>query len=117
MMTFTRIPLLILMTSLISLISGCSGGAAYIYDSREFVRESETFRSGILDREEVNVCYSKGATSPRQINELARDECRRFGKTAQFREQSYQVCPLLTPIAAIFDCVGQSSDSYSTGLK
>jgi len=116
-MTFTRIPLLILMTSLISLISGCSGGDAYVYNSKEFARESETFRSGILDREEVTVCYSKGATSPRQITKLARDECRQFGKSAQFREQSYQVCPLMTPIAAIYDCVGQATGSYSSGLK
>ena len=116
-MTFTRIPLLILMTSLISLISGCSGGTAYVYNSSEFVRESATFRSGILDREDVTVCYSKGATSPRQITELARNECRQFGKSAQFREQSYSTCPLLTPIAAIYDCVEQRTSGYSSGLK
>ena len=113
----TRIPLLILMTSLTSFILGCSGGAPYVYDSGEFNRESETFRSGVLDQDEVTVCYSKGATSPLQINELAHNECRQFGKSARFREQSYESCPLLTPIAAIYDCVPQSTSSYSSGLN
>ena len=116
-MTFTRIPLLILMTSLASFITGCSGGAPYVYDSGEFNRESEVYRQGIKDRKDVTVCYSKRATTPHQVSGLAREECARFGKSARFREQSYNSCPLLTPVAAIFDCVQQTSRVYSSGFK
>ncbi len=105
------------MTSLASFIAGCSGGVPYVYDSGEFNRESEAYRQGIKDRTDVTVCYSKSATTPHQISKMARDECARFGKSARFREQSYSSCPLLTPITAIYDCVRQTSNAYSSGFN
>jgi hypothetical protein len=116
-MTFTRIPLLILMTSLASIVAGCSGGAPYVFDPDEFNRESDIYRKGILDREEVTVCYSKRATTPRQIATIARNECAKFGKTAQFNGQSYSKCPLLTPIAANYECVQQNTNTLSSGFN
>ena len=95
---------MILMTSLCFVIAGCSGGAPYVLNASEFSRETDIYRKGIQDRSEVTVCYSKRASRPQDIAKLAVNECARFGKSARFRKQSYASCPLLTPIAAIYDC-------------
>lgn len=94
-----------LMTSLAVFAAGCSGGAPYVYDTSEFDRDSSTFLEGINDRKQFTVCYSKRASNPQDIARLAVNECAKYGKTAQFSKQSYNKCPLLTPVAAIYNCV------------
>jgi len=90
--------------SCILMVTACSGGPPSIYYPQKYNRESREYLQGIEDRSEVTVCYSKSGGTPLQVTELARQECARYGKRAVFREQSYQYCPMLTPIAAIFDC-------------
>ena len=116
-MTLPRIPLLILITSLLFLIAGCSGGEPYVYESTEFNRQSETYLKGIQDREQVTICYSKRASRPLDIAKLAMDECARFGKTARFSEQNYASCPLMTPVAAIYDCVNKTSSLFQSAIN
>ena len=84
--------------------AGCSA-PAYVLNEGEFDRELATFGKGIEDRSDVTICYSKRGTTPAEIGRLAGDECRRFGRTAIFKEQTYQTCPLMTPIAAEFFCL------------
>jgi len=112
-----RIPLLILTTSLVAFVAGCSGGAPYIHQGSEFNRESDAYRNGITDRTGVTICYSSRATSPETISKMARDECARFGKSAVFLKQSYQTCPLVTPSAAVYDCKKAEPNAYSLIYK
>jgi len=116
-MNFTRISLLILMTSLASIVAGCGGDAAYVYDVDEFNRQSKTYLNGITDRDEVTVCYSKRSTSALEVAALARKECAKFDKTAQFFQQSYQACPLATPVAALYKCLGKDQTNVSSGFN
>jgi len=91
--------------SCLCMMAACSGGPPNIHYPQKYDRESREYLDGIQDRSEVTVCYSKSGGTPAQVTELARQECARYGKRAVFREQSYQVCPMITPIAAIFDCI------------
>ncbi len=88
-------------------VAGCAG-EPYILSPGEFTRSSEVFLKGVTDREMVTVCYAKSATAAASVTKAAVNECARFGKSAKFKEQNYKTCPLLTPVAAIYDCVGPS---------
>ena len=85
-------------------ISGC-GGQPYIHLAKQYNRESETFLKNITDRDDVTICYAKRKTTPGVISQMAETECRRYGKIARFQKQTFQTCPLATPIAAVFDCL------------
>jgi hypothetical protein len=68
----------------------------------------------VTDISHVTICYSKYSAIPREISRLALDECGRFGKSANFIEQDYSVCPITAPMAALYECVGEkaSNESY-----
>lgn len=85
--------------------TGCSS-PPYIHKAGEFNRESEGFGRPVKDIDQVTVCYSSSSATPAQVARLAVDECARFNKTAMFSEQSYSVCPLVAPMAAIYKCQG-----------
>lgn len=86
------------------LLASCGGNQPYILDTNEFNRESPTYGKEITDRNSVTVCYDSGGTTPAIVNQMARQECQRFAKQAEFSHQSYQQCPLLTPVAAVYNC-------------
>ena len=82
---------------------GCAG-EPYVVVSNEFNRASEIYLNGIRNRDRVEVCYNKRNANPQQVTSLALAECRRFGKRARFSNTAYSICPLRTPVAAVYDC-------------
>ena len=84
-------------------VSSC-GGTPYVEVANEHNRGSSEFLYGITERKDVVICHSNFRTTSKLITELAHTECQRFGKIAQFRNTTLNRCPLLMPVAAIFDC-------------
>jgi hypothetical protein len=87
------------------LVFGCAG-EPYVLNAEEFNRESKYFVHGYQDRTMVQVCYHKRKATPAAIQELAVNECRRYGRAAAFSKTDYNVCPLTTPVAAVYECIG-----------
>ena len=88
-------------------LAGCSAstdGGAYIYKEGEFNRASPNFAKTPQDIDSVTVCYNKYGTKPVNVATMAKHECAKFNKKAVFLRQSYETCPLFTPVAAIFNC-------------
>ena len=79
---------------------------AYVYHADEFNRASPTFAREPEEIDSVTICYNKYGTKPVIIANMATEECKKFNKKAEFVRQSLSVCPLFTPVAAIYDCVG-----------
>ena len=102
---------LVFVFSVAGLVTACADTKPYVHNKSEFDRESVSFAKGVTNRSEVTVCFQKQRTTPKAIASLARGECALFGKTAVFREQTYHVCPLVTPVAAVYDCVGETATS------
>lgn len=98
---FKIIPLI----GLLALTAACAQ-PAYIHHATEFNRSSPGFGKDITDIDRVTICYSSRNATPAQVRALAVDECAKFGKTAQFQRQEYFICPLSTPVAASFSCLG-----------
>ncbi len=92
--------------SIALLASACAGPDAYLHIDGEFNRESPTFAKKPENIDSVTICYNKSGTKPEIIVNMARAECARFNKKAEFRRQTLNVCPLVTPVGAIYDCVG-----------
>ncbi len=92
-------------------LGGCAGGEPYVQNTAEYDRESSTFAKGPVRavESEIYVCYAKNNTTPEQVRLLAEDECGRFGLSAVFIGQNYELCPLMTPIAAGFECAAQTA--------
>ena len=88
------------------LASACTGPDAYVYIDGEFNRESPTFAKKPENIDSVTICYNKSGTKPVIIVNMARTECARFNKKAEFRRQTLNICPLVTPVGAVYDCVG-----------
>ncbi len=82
----------------------------YVHNAGEYNRAAENFGRPVTDISDVTVCYSSSSATPRQVTRLAVAECARFNKTAMFFEQSYSICPMTAPIAAIYNCEG--GDDY-----
>ena len=87
------------------LCAACEAPPAYVYVDKEFDRGSDFFLKGITSRDTVKICYHKKGTTPQQVLILAKKECEKFSKQAIFIEHNLQVCPLVTPITAIYNCV------------
>jgi hypothetical protein len=100
---FTRLSLLALM---LSGLAACSGGEAYIYSPYSINRELETYPDGpeITEGSVVTVCYAKSKSMPQTIRQLAAAECSKGNLGIVFVEQTYNVCPMMTPNAAVFSC-------------
>ncbi len=90
-------------TTLCFFIAGCAG-QPYINVEDEFNRDSKHYLNGPQSRKKVEVCYSKRNTTPKQIIKIASKECMRYGKRARFSKNSYAICPIRTPVAAIYEC-------------
>ncbi len=99
-----RLPLLGL---ILSGLAACSGGEAYIFSPYSINRELETYPDGpeIVEESEVTVCYAKSKTTPQAIRQMAAAECSKGNLGVVFVEQSYNICPMMTPNAAVFSCV------------
>jgi len=98
-----KLPVAILM---VTAIAACSGDPPYVDRPYEINRDNVTFPVGppILSGSPVTVCYAKSQATPEQIRALADDECAKGGLMAVFNRQSLDVCPMMTPIAALFVC-------------
>ncbi len=89
-----------------AVLAGCAASTVpYVYKAGEFDRSSPNFAKAPTDITSVTICYGTRGTTPEEIRDMAQTECAQFEKTARFTEQNYQTCPLLTPVAANFDCV------------
>ena len=78
---------------------------AYVYNADEFKRSSPTFAKEPTKIDSVTICYNKYGTKPAVVVSMATEECQKFNKKAEFVRQSLSVCPLFTPVAAIYDCI------------
>ncbi len=89
-----------------AVLAGCAGSTVpYVYKAGEFDRSSPNFAKEPTDITSVTICYGTQGSTPEEIRDMAQTECAQFEKTARFTDQNYQTCPLLTPVAAHFDCV------------
>jgi hypothetical protein len=87
-----------------SILAACTSEAPYIYNPNEFNREKKGFAKEIKDRAQVQICYNKRSTSPKMLQQMAIDECRRFGKQAIFKQQKNLVCSISAPAQIIYKC-------------
>ncbi len=101
---------------LVLALSACAAQPPYVFQQGEFQRDSRFYLEGVTDLQEVKVCYTKRGTTPKQVTEVAQNACAQFSKKAIFREQSYRVCPIVTPIAAVYDCVDDAPRRNSYNL-
>lgn len=85
--------------------AGCGATDAYIFKPDEFDRDAKTFNKELTDREDVTVCYNGLVTTDKRVEEMADAECRRFGRVAVVAGETFEQCPLLTPVEARFACV------------
>lgn len=85
------------------LVSACDS-PAYIHNVNAFNRAAPDFNKDITDRDKLAICYNKSTNSAQDVLEMAKAECRKFGKSAQFVDQDRMTCPLTNPIAANFTC-------------
>jgi len=97
------------LAALCAVVTSC-GGQPYVLNPGEFKRETVYYLHGLTDRATVEICYAKSETNAKVVRDLAIAECRRFGKQAIYRTTSYDVCPLTTPVAAVFTCVTSGTD-------
>ena len=77
----------------------------FVYNPNEFNRS--TFSKPTVIPDSVIICYNKYGTTPKTIANMAVKECAKFNKTAEFDRQTMLICPLFTPIAAIYKCTGE----------
>lgn len=104
-------PLLMIMTlGTAFLAAACAASEPYVHNPDEFNRASKTFGKEPEDLKSVTICYNKMGTKPEIISKLAVEECGKYGKEAIFLEQKLDVCPLFTPIAAVYDCEGDEPE-------
>ena len=92
------------------LAAACAAPEAYVFNPDEFNRASPRFGKEPQDLSSVTICYNKMGTKPEIISKLAVEECRKYSKNAIFLEQKLDLCPLLTPIAAVYDCQGDEPE-------
>ena len=100
----------------LAMLAGCAG-EPYVRNPAEFKRDTAYFLEGLTDRTFVEVCYNKRKTTPEAIRKLAIDECNRFGRIAAFSKTTYNVCPLTTPVAAVYDCLNRDENTGSPERK
>ncbi len=84
--------------------AACAAPEAYVFKSGEFNRDSKTFGKEPDNLSSVTICYNKMGTRSEIISKMALEECGKYGKKAIFFEQTLNLCPLLNPISAVFDC-------------
>jgi hypothetical protein len=87
-----------------SILAACTSEAPYIFETDEFNREKKGFAQELKDRNQVSICYNKRSTSPRVLQQMAVDECRRFGKQAIFLRQETLACSISAPAQIVYKC-------------
>ena len=85
-------------------LSACTDSGPYIFKADEFDRKSQGFAKELKNRSVVEICYSKWSTTPEIVTQMAKDECRRFGKEAHFVSNRNLVCSIGTPAQAVYRC-------------
>lgn len=87
-------------------LAACSGEPPYIHRPYTINRDIPTFPDGpeIKKGTSLTVCYAKSRATPAQIRALANEECAKGGLAAAFAYQAYDICPMVSPIAAVFSC-------------
>jgi hypothetical protein len=85
------------------MLGGCAS-APFVDGRRE---AGQVAPVGVSTPDRVAICYSIRGTTPRDVLELAKSECAKTGRTAQFDGQDEFRCALLTPTRAFFKCVGK----------
>jgi hypothetical protein len=103
-----RPAILVVVLAAISATAGCAGQAPYIYRLQEFNRGAADFGKAPANIDSVTICYNKIGTKPEIVANMASAECARYNKKAEFLRQSYEHCPLTTPVAAEYRCVGRN---------
>ena len=86
-------------------IAGCGFAEPFEFRPDEFNRASPTFNIDPDPLTEVSFCYNRWQTSLEEITGMAEARCSSQGRQARFREFSYDLCPVATPVNAAFDCI------------
>ena len=89
------------------ILSGCTGGGAYLYKDNEFDRDNPDFAKKIKNRSHVEICYNKQTATPQILMKIAQEECKRFGKQAFFEKHQLLRCSIASPAMASFKCVSK----------
>lgn len=84
--------------------TGCSGPDPYAYKWDEFNRESPLFNKPLAVGQPVYVCYNGMGTTDLDVQKVAETKCAELGRTAVRLREEVSICPLLTPMTAIFRC-------------
>jgi len=92
----------------LTMLVACAAAEPHIHNPAEFDRDHRDFAKSGLQSNNVTVCYSKYRTTPAQVADQARRACGALGLGIRFMQTEYDVCPLVTPIGAQFECVGGS---------
>ena len=85
-------------------LAGCAS-EPYVLNPGEFDRSAPGFRQEPADLSSVRICYSRGATSPETLQDMAAAECGKVKKVARYQSGRYFDCPLFQPASAEFLCV------------
>lgn len=93
------------------LLAACSD-PPYVHDPAEFNRDHADFGKDRTDIAEVTICYNTRGATPADVTRLAVESCGEFGKSAVFEGQTYAICPLSHPVAAVFTCESGSASPY-----
>lgn len=88
------------------LATACGSPEAYVYKAGEFNRQAKDFGKEPEKIDSVTICYNKFRTKPEIIANMASTECAKFNKKAAFQHQALNICPLFTPVAAVYNCTG-----------
>lgn len=98
---------------LLLFLSACTPPPPFVYNKNEFNRAAKGFGRPVTDINAVTICYAKGGTTPSKVAGLARAECSKFNKKAVFLGQNRSICPLTTPIAVQYSCIGGTGPGLS----
>jgi hypothetical protein len=89
-----------------ALLGGCEVARPYVYDSIAYNRDHPDFAKPRKTQDQVTVCYSKRSATPAEVARLAAESCAPNGTGIAFIRNNYTVCPMLTPVGAVFSCTG-----------
>ncbi len=100
---FSQIKILTVLSCLA--LMGCSGAPPYVYGTNDMTVSYQGEKLKIA--ENVMVCYNAEWANPNDVIGLARKECAKTKRQAQFIKHDFLACPVLLPARAYFQCVGQ----------
>lgn len=87
-----------------ALALGACASEPFIHDADQFDRTAEGFGQEPTDIARVVICYASSSATPGRIVTMATEACGAFDKKPVFMEQTYLVCPLIAPVAAVYAC-------------